>query len=387
MKFSRSDKSLLAQWWFTVDRLQLTAVTALAGFGVLLSLAAGPTIALKRGLPAFHFVERHLLFASLGLALAFTISLMRPPTVRRLSLLLLLGSFAAMGLVLFIGPDVNGAQRWLRYGGFQLQPSEFMKPAFVVVAAWLFAEEGRGIGVPALPIAIGLWLITVVLLILEPDFGQTLLISGVWGMLFFISGKPMKIVAGLAALGIAGIAAAYQLIPHVRARLDNFLIPSTGPNSQVDRARQSFIEGGWLGRGPGEGTVKSSFPDAHTDFIFSVVAEEYGVIACLILLALFAFVVLRAFQRSFDEPDPFARFAAMGLATQIGAQALINMGVNVGLLPAKGMTLPFISYGGSSLLGISIAAGFLLALTRRRPQANRPKNSIFLPSESRTGLG
>jgi cell division protein FtsW len=268
--------------------------------------------------------------------------------------------------VLAIGPVINGSQRWLIFAGQQLQPSELFKPAFAVLAAGLLAQaDGRK--PVALALSAGLLAVAVLLLALEPDIGQALLLTIVWIGLFFLSGRPLKWMLGILAVAVVLSALTYASFGHVASRVDRFIHPASGDTYQMDRARESFVAGSWLGRGPGEGTIKSTLPDAHTDFILAVVAEEYGVVACLSLLGLYAFIVWRAMAHNWSEPSAFVRLAVSGLAVLVAAQALINMGVNVGLLPAKGMTLPFISYGGSSLIGTSITFGFLLALTRRRP--------------------
>ncbi len=380
MRLSRSDASLVSTWWFTVDRQLFAAINILILSGLMLSLAASPSVAMRRGFPAFHFVERHLVFALAGAALVFLVSVLRPAQIRRFSLVLLATSLALMGLVIWVGPVVNGSQRWLTIAGQQLQPSELMKPAFVVIVSFLFAESMKRRDVPALAIAIALFGLVVSLLWLQPDIGQVILLSAVFAALFFLSGQPVWRLALLAGLGTLAIVVAYGTLPHVKSRFDRFLDPQTGDTYQMDRARQSFIEGGWLGRGPGEGTIKSVLPDAHTDYILAVIAEEYGVIACLVLLWLYGFVVFRALVHFWSEPDGFVRSAIVGLAMLLGCQALINMGVNVGLLPAKGMTLPFISYGGSSLVGMALAMGMLVALTRRRPAHGRLKNTTSLGS-------
>jgi cell division protein FtsW len=353
----------------------------------VLSLAASPAVAVKKGFPPYYFVERHILFAIIGAALMGAVSIMDPKGVRRVSLVILILSFAGLLAVHFMGVELNGARRWLFLFGHSIQPSEFLKPSFVVVSAWLFAEAGRRPDMPALPIAIVLYVAIAALLVLQPDVGQTILITLAWGTLFFVSGKSLLAATAIAVCGGIGLAGAYFTLPHVQFRIDRFLNPVSGDNSQVDRAMQSFAEGGFLGRGPGEGTVKSVLPDAHTDFIFAVVAEEYGAIACLILLALFGFIVLRAIVRAAEEPEPSVRLAVVGLAILFGAQALINMGVNTGLLPAKGMTLPFISAGGSSMLAVSLTAGLLLALTRRRADPQRVKKPRLGPTLDGLGAG
>ena len=379
MRISRTDRSRLVEWWFTVDWPLLAAVAALMAAGILLSLAASPAVAIKKGFATYHFVTRHVVFTLAGFAIVLVLSMMSAPSVRRLSFGLLLAAIAGLVVVHFIGAEINGARRWLSLFGHSLQPSEIAKPAFVVVSAWLLAEARTRPDMPALALSFLLWLALVALLAIQPDIGQTLLVSAVWGALYVLSGQPLSGAAALAAAGGAGMAAAYTLLPHVRYRFHHFLSPGSG-DGQVERAIQSFSEGGFFGRGPGEGTIKNALPDAHTDFILAVVAEEYGALACLVLLAVFAFVVLRALRIARDEPVAADRLAIQGLALLFGLQALINMGVNVGLLPAKGMTLPFISAGGSSTLAISLTVGILLALTRHRADAARLKKPLFAPT-------
>ncbi len=367
MRFSRDDKSRLTEWWFTTDFVLLTAVMMLVAVGLVLSLAASPSVALRSGFPAYHFVIRHAIFAATGVVLMLVVSLLDPRAVRRLSVAVLALALAGLFFVHFYGAEINGARRWLSIAGHSLQPSEFAKPAFVVVSAWLLAEARERPAMPGLPLAVLLLCVLAGLLIAQPDVGQTVLVVGVWTALFFASGQPVLHATAIGLLAGGGLFGAYHAFSHVRARVDRFLNPLPGDMSQIDRAIRSFTEGGFLGRGPGEGTIKTALPDAHTDFIFAVVAEEYGIVACLALLGLFAFIVLRLLMRAANEPDASIRLAIVGLALLIGLQALINMGVNVGLLPAKGMTLPFISAGGSSMLAVSLTLGMALALTRRRP--------------------
>jgi cell division protein FtsW len=379
MRISRADRSRVAEWWFTVDHVLVGAILAIVGAGLVLSLAASPAVAIKKGLPTFYFVERHFVFSAAGVLIMLAVSLFSPRGVRRLALALFLLSVGGMIAVHFVGPEINGARRWLSIGNHSIQPSEFAKPAFVILTAWLFAESETRKDMPALPLAILTAALLAVLLLAEPDVGQTLLITVVWGALYYLSGQPL-LGAGIVGLsGVLGLVFAYTSFEHVRLRIDRFLAPTPGDYSQLDRAIQSFSEGGFLGRGPGEGTIKTVLPDAHTDFIFAVVAEEYGVIACLILVGLFAFVVLRAMVKATQEPDAATRLSIQGLALMFGLQALINMGVNVGLLPAKGITLPFVSAGGSSMLAVSITLGMLLALTRRRADIARVKKPPVLP--------
>jgi cell division protein FtsW len=378
MRLSRTDRSRVADWWFTVDHVLVGAILALVGAGLVLSLAASPAVAIRKGLPTYYFVERHLFFSGLGVLVMLAVSLLTPRGVRRLALALFAVSAIGLIAVHFTGAEINGARRWLSIGGHSFQPSEFAKPGFVVLSAWLFAESQRRSDMPALPLAILLAVCFTGLLISEPDVGQTLLVSSVWGTLYYLSGQALLGAGIIGMFGVMGVAFAYSTFEHVRFRVDKFFAPTPGDNSQLDRAMKSFSEGGFLGRGPGEGTIKTVLPDAHTDFIFAVVAEEYGVIACLVLLGLFAFIVMRALIAAAQEKEAATRLSIQGLAMLFGLQALINMGVNVGLLPAKGITLPFISSGGSSMIAVSITLGMLLALTRHRPHVARVKKPPLL---------
>lgn len=366
MSLTRADDSRAAEWWFTVDRKLLGVFLALSGAGVLFSLAASPAIALKKGFPAFHFVERQVVYAVVGVIVMLAISLLEPRQLRRLAIVLLALAMAGLAAVLVIGPEVNGSRRWIRIGSLSLQPSEIAKPAFVLVSAWLLAEARSRAEVPVLAIAAVLYAGLVALLLAEPDFGQTLLVSLVFGSLFFLSGQPIMRAGLLGAGLLTAVAIAGFSFDHARQRILRYLVPSSGDTYQTDRALQSFAEGGLLGRGPGEGTVKLVLPDAHTDFIFAVIGEEFGAIVCLALVGLYTFILWRAALRLRSESSLANRLSIIGLALLLTLQAVINMGVNVGLLPAKGMTLPFISAGGSSTLAVSITAGMLLALMRRR---------------------
>ena len=382
MRITRADKSVLSDWWFTVDRLMFFGLLLLMGAGLVLSFAASPPVAAKYHLEPFYFVRRHAVMLLPAVAIMFAASTLAPKQIRRASLVIFLVGIGLMILILFLGPEVKGAKRWLELGTFSLQPSEFVKPAFVVLTAWLFNESQKRKDVPGLELAILLYGVFALLLVLQPDFGQTMLVTLVWGALFFMAGINMVWIGVLAVAGIGGLFAAYFLLPHVASRIDRFLDPASGDTYQADRSLDSFLHGGWFGRGPGEGTVKDVLPDSHTDFIFAVAAEEYGLIACLILLTLFAFIVLRGLSKASQEPDGFIRHAVAGLMMLFGLQTLINMAVNVGMLPAKGMTLPFISYGGSSLLAMALTMGFALGFTRKRPMAGRMKSPARTEHES-----
>ena len=270
---------------------------------------------------------------------------------------------------LFLGVEIKGARRWIVLLGVNIQPSEFLKPAFVILASWLFAESAKKPDVPANTMALLLLLASVAALVLQPDFGQTMLIALVWGALFFMAGMRMVWVIGLGGIAMLGLVGAYTTVPHVAKRIKRFLDPASGDTFQVDTAVESVMRGGWFGQGPGEGTMKRILPDSHADFVFAVAAEEFGIVLCLILVALFCFIVVRALLNAIRNDDPFARFATAGLAMLFGTQSAINMAVNLALIPAKGMTLPFISYGGSSMISLAYGMGMLLALTRGRPRA------------------
>jgi cell division protein FtsW len=269
----------------------------------------------------------------------------------------------------YFGAEIKGARRWLVILGVNIQASEFLKPAFVILIAWLFGESAKRPEMPANSIALGLLVTVIALLVLQPDFGQTMLIALVWGALFYMAGMRLVWVIGLAGAAGAGLIAAFFTVPHVAQRINRFLDPASGDTFNIDIATESFIRGGWFGRGPGEGTIKRVLPEGHTDFVFAVAAEEFGTALCLILVALFALIVIRALVKAMANDDPFIRFATAGLAMLFGMQSAINMAVNLHLMPAKGMTLPFISYGGSSLISLAYGMGMLVALTRERPRA------------------
>jgi cell division protein FtsW len=367
---SRAEPSFSGRWWWSVDRVILGALVALMVSGVVLLMAGGPPVAERLGLSTFHFVNRQAVYLLAALAIVLSVSFMSPRQVRRAALLIFVVSLAMVVATLYLGVEVKGARRWLTLGPLgSIQPSEFMKPAFVVLSAWAFAEGTRRPDLPGTWFAFLLLPLTITPLVLQPDFGQTVLVSLVWCGLFFVAGLHWFWVLGLGGAGAFGILIAYQLVPHVRARIERFMDKGSGDTFQIDTALESFSSGGWLGKGPGEGTVKRILPDAHTDFIFAVTAEEFGIVVCILLVMLFALIVLRSLFIAQKAEDPFMRLAVTGLALLFGIQAAINMMVNLHMMPAKGMTLPFISYGGSSLISLAIGTGFLLALTRKRPRA------------------
>ena len=365
--FTRADRSLLARWWWTVDRWTLVALIALQGFGAILLLAASPAVSNRIGLEAFHFANRQLVLLPIAAAIVIGLSMANLRTVRRIAVIGLVVTLALLVLTLAVGAEVKGATRWLTVFGLSLQPSEFAKPFFAVFAAWMLAaskEEGR---VPGPWVATGMWLLLTLLVLSQPDVGQAFLLTAIWAAEMFLAGLSLAWVAALALAPLIGLILAYLTLPHVTKRIDSFIDPTAGDRYQVNRSLEAFMNGGALGRGPGEGTIKSHLPDAHSDFVFAVAGEELGFVACLLIVALFAFVVLRGFSRVLREPNVFVLLAVAGLLVQFGLQALINMASSLHLMPTKGMTLPFISYGGSSLIALSIAMGMVLALTRKRP--------------------
>ena len=366
---SRAQRTPFAAWWWTVDRLQLAAVSAVMLGGIVLSLAASPPVAARLGLDPFYFVNRHVMYLIPALAVLLATSFLSPRHIRRLALLVFAVSFVMVLLTPFIGAEVKGARRWIVLLGLNIQPSEFLKPAFVILIAWLFAESAKKPEVPANSFALLLLFGSVIALVRQPDFGQTMLIALVWGALFFMAGMRLIWVIGLGGAAAVGLAGAYYTVPYVMRRIKRFIDPASGDTFQIDTAIDAFRKGGWFGSGPGEGTVKRYLPDSHADFVFAVAAEEFGIVLCLILVSLFCFIVVRALTRAMRTDDPFARFGAAGLAILFGAQSAINMAVNLSLIPAKGMTLPFISYGGSSMISLAYGMGMLLALTRERPRA------------------
>ena len=366
---SRAQRTPFAAWWWTVDRLQLAAISAVMLGGIVLSLAASPPVAARLGLDPFYFVNRHVMYLMPALAVLLATSFLSPRHIRRLALVVFAVSFCMVLLTPFVGAEVKGARRWIVLLGLNIQPSEFLKPAFVILIAWLFAESAKKPEVPANSFALLLLFGSVIALVRQPDFGQTMLIALVWGALFFMAGMRLIWVIGLGGAAAVGLAGAYYTVPYVMRRIKRFIDPASGDTFQIDTAIDAFRKGGWFGSGPGEGTVKRYLPDSHADFVFAVAAEEFGIVLCLILVSLFCFIVVRALTRAMRTDDPFARFGAAGLAILFGAQSAINMAVNLSLIPAKGMTLPFISYGGSSMISLAYGMGMLLALTRERPRA------------------
>jgi cell division protein FtsW len=375
--FARSDRTPIGVWWWTVDRWMLGVVALLIGIGVLMSFAASPAAAARMNIgDPFHFAVRQCVFAVGAAVILISVSMLDVKGVRRASFFIWLGAIGVMMVLPLIGHEAKGANRWIEFGGFTFQPSEYMKPALIILVAWMFAEGQKGQGVPGVSIAFVLYAVSIGLLLIQPDVGQTVLITIAFGAAFWMAGVPMSWVMLLGATAIAGLSSTYFLFPHVASRVDRFLSPDKADTHQVDRASEAIAAGGLFGRGPGEGVMKRHVPDLHTDFIYSVGAEEYGLIFSLLLISLFAFVVVRGLYRAMKLSDPFEQVAAAGLFVLVGQQAIINVAVNLNLIPTKGMTLPFISYGGSSMLAMGLTLGMALALTRRRPGAYTPTEGL-----------
>ena len=360
---------ILPKWWRTIDKWALSCILILFAVGLLLGLASSPPLAAKNGFEPFHYVQRQAFFGCVALIVMMLTSMMTPLLVRRLAVLGFLCAFVALALLPLFGTDFGkGAVRWYSLGFASLQPSEFLKPGFVVAAAWMMAASQELNGPPGRTWSFALCIAIVLMLALQPDFGQACLVLFGWGVMYFVAGAPIVLMVGMAGLVVLAGTIAYAYSEHFARRIDGFLSTDVDPTTQLGYATNAIREGGLFGVGVGEGQVKWSLPDAHTDFIIAVAAEEYGLILVLFIIVLYGSVVVRSLLRLVRERDPFIRLAGTGLACMFGVQAMINMGVAVRLLPAKGMTLPFVSYGGSSVIASGIALGMLLAFTRTRPQ-------------------
>jgi cell division protein FtsW len=368
IRLNRTDRSVLGAWWWTVDRVLLGGLLVLALIGVLVVLAASPPVAATLRLPNDHFIIRHLTFLVPAALVLLGTSLLAPRGVLRLGLGMLILFGVMLLLTPLLAPEIKGARRWISMGDTLVQPSEFVKPALAVVTAWLLARSSTVGGMALAGLMVGA---VVGLLLQQPDLGMAALVVLVFGCQLFVAGLPWPFVAGFTGLGFGGVWLAYGAFDHVRERIDSFLDPAS-VGYQVEKAMRAVASGGLFGRGPGEGVEKFFLPDAHTDFVFAATAEEFGILACILLVGLFAFLLLRGLMRAAETSDRFCQFAATGLVAQFGLQALINMAVNLNLMPTKGMTLPFVSYGGSSLLALALGMGMLLALTRRGARLEGP---------------
>jgi cell division protein FtsW len=369
--FSRERKTPIAEWWWTVDKGLLAALILLMLTGVVLSFAASPPVAERLGLGPWHFIIRQAIFAALALPVLIATSFLPHRAARFAALGVLVVSVALLWLTLSLGVEVKGATRWISFAGQTIQPSEFVKPAYAVIGAWLFAESMKQQEVPARIIATALMLVIVAGLLLQPDIGQTALILATWAGLLFLSGISWFIIFGLMVAGVGMLFGAYAFFPHFAKRIDAFINPDEGAGHgtyQIEKALDSLLEGGWFGRGPGESLAKKLIPDAHADYIFSAAAGEFGILFCLCLVALIGFIVIRALLAAQQQANLFARLAASTLAIQFGLQCGINLAVNLNLIPPKGMTLPFVSYGGTSMIAVAFGMGLILALTRKKPE-------------------
>jgi cell division protein FtsW len=366
MRFARIDQSPVARWWWTVDRWSLLALCLLIGFGVVMSLAASPAVAERIGYDGGHFIRRYLGMLPLTVAVMWLVSLQSPRTVRRIAVIVGAAGLVLLAMTLVVGAEIKGARRWINLPLISLQPSEFVKPCFAVVAAWLFSEQKLRRGFPGNLIALVLLAPIVAMLIAQPDIGMAVVVATVWFGQLYMSGLRLYWMFLFGLGGVGALAAAYNFLPHVRVRVDHFLDPAAGDSYQVNRSLEAFANGGLWGRGPGEGMIKYVLPDAHADFVFAVAGEEFGLLVCLVIVGLFAFVVMRGVSRLQQEGSLFVLLAATGLLIQFGLQAVINMASTLHMMPTKGMTLPFLSYGGSSMLALGLGMGMLLALTRRR---------------------
>lgn len=362
----RKSNSRLSHWWWTIDRPLFISVMLLVVIGLVLSMAASPAIAEHLGADSFYFVKRHVIFMTMGLFVMFTLAQMNVVTLRRLAVLGLLATFVALIMVLVVGTNVKGATRWIVLGGISLQPSEFLKPLMAVTTAWLLTRANMEEKFPGRLLALGVCGFAVLLLVLQPDIGMSIILLAVFVAQFVIAGLPLLWIGIAGVLMCVGLFAAYMFLPHVSNRIDGFIDPNKVDNYQTATSLRAFSNGGFFGVGPGEGVVKTRLPDAHTDFIFAVAGEEFGVLTCLMIVALFSFIVIRVFKKLMNESNLFVIYATAGLIIQFGLQAMINMGVSLGLVPNTGMTLPFISYGGSSTLAIALNMGMILAFTRKQ---------------------
>lgn len=368
-RFIRRDTSLVGQWWWTVDHSLLGTVVILVALGILLSVSASPFVATKIGFERFYFVKRHLFWVPLALMVMFATSLMSAQHLKTLSIVLFCGGVLALLGVLLMGHEVKGASRWLTIGGFSVQPSEFVKPAFAVVVGALLSGQHEERDLFGVKLALGLLAVVAVLTLAQPDMGMTFVLTAACLVQIFVAGMPLLWGAVAFVVGVVGLSAAYFWVPHVTRRIDAFFHPELGDPDQLYQIRQSleaFHHGGWLGCGPGEGVIKRLVPDAHADFVFAVAGEEYGLLFCLFLVILFTFLVIRSLFLALKKQDLFTTFSVTGLAVQLGLQAFINMSTAIKLIPTKGMTLPFVSYGGSSMLAVGLSMGMILALTKRQ---------------------
>jgi cell division protein FtsW len=357
--------NFVTRWWRGVDQATIIALTILFSISLMLVTTASPAVALRIGLESAYFTTRQAAYLLLASIIIILLSTLNKTWIKRAAIIGFTINLALLVLVKFYGYEVKGAKRWISIYGFSMQPSEFIKPFFSVITAWILSLKAQEHEFPGFSIALFLYLIIAVLVIIQPDLGMLVTISAVWGIQLFVAGMPFLWILISFMSFVFGIAGAYFFLPHVTKRINSFLDPENNENYQVTKSLLAFENGGFYGRGPGEGTVKQVLPDSHTDFIFAVAGEEFGAVACLLIGGIFAFIVIRGLLRIINETDRFVSFAVVGILAQFGIQSIINMGVTLNLLPTKGMTLPFVSYGGSSTIAIAIAMGMLIAFTKR----------------------
>lgn len=385
--FSRTDQSAIARWWWTVDKALLASLLVLMVIGVALVTSASPSVASRIGAAHTHFITRHIIFVLPSLAIMLGVSVLDHLSIRRLGSLVFAGMVFLMMLVPFIGPDIKGAQRWINLGGFSLQPSEFIKPAFAIVSAWLISFQKSKPDFKGNIFSAMIYALVVFLLMSQPDFGMTTVLTCMFAAQVFIAGLPLRYMVGMALLAVVGVVCVYYTFDHVRVRMDKFLNPhGTADTYQVDKSLEAFENGGIFGTGPGQGSVKNTIPDVHADFIFAVSGEELGLLATLGLIGIYAFVLLRGFGRLMESSDLFVVLAAGGILSMFGLQAFVHMGSSLHLLPTKGMTLPFISYGGSSILAMGFGMGVVLGLTRREARTSIARSGLSLSARLRGGV-
>ena len=363
--FDRTNKSVLAQWWWTVDRTMLAAILGLVAFGIALIVTASPSVAVRIKLDDTHFIIRHIAVVIPTVFIMLAISMLNHKNIRRLGTIVCASGIALMMIIPFVGMDIKGAQRWIHIPGFSLQPSEFVKPSFAIVAAWLIAYQKRVATFPGYIMCAGLFLLVISLLMIQPDFGMTMVVTCMFAAQIFLAGLPFRYFIIIFVMGVMGVTAVYYSLDHVRSRFDRFLDPSSGDTFQIDKSLDAFASGGLFGTGPAQGTISHTIPDAHADFIFSVAGEELGLLFTLVIVALYLGILMRGFNRLMESNDMFVVLAVGGILSMFGLQAFVHMGSSLHLLPTKGMTLPFISYGGSSTLSMGFALGVVLGLTRR----------------------
>lgn len=368
MMFSRAEKTPLAEWWWSIDRELLGALIMLLAVGMVLSFGASPAVAERIGLDEWHFVIRHALFCLLAIPVMLATSLLNQRQARFVALATLVVMTILLWATLYFGTEVKGARRWISIAGWTIQPTEFVKPAFAVIGAWLFSEFMIHRSVPGRAIATIIMGLLVGALLLQPDLGQTALVMATWAVLLFFSGISWWVIVGLGGAAGGLLVGGYAFFPHFARRIDSFINPEDGNTYQVDRALQSLMEGGWFGRGPGESVANRLIPDAHADFVFSAAAGEFGIVFCMGLVGLIGFIAIRAMLAAQRQASLFATLAASTLAAQFAMQSGINLAVNLNLMPAKGMTLPFVSYGGTSMIAVAFGMGLMLALTRTKPE-------------------